>query len=126
VDRSAAYAARWAAKHVVAAGAASRCEIQLAYAIGVAEPVSVHVDTFGTAKVDEAKIAKALSKVFDFRPLSIIEALGLRNPIFTPTAAYGHFGREAKCVDHPKGGKMWLFGWERTDRADALKAELGL
>jgi S-adenosylmethionine synthetase len=125
VDRSGAYAARWAAKNVVASGAARRCEIQLAYAIGVAEPVSVYVDTFGTAKVDEEEIAKAVSEAFDFRPLKIIEALGLRNPIFTPTAAYGHFGREPKCVDGPRG-KVWLFGWERTDHAEQLKSALGL
>ena len=126
VDRSAAYAARWAAKTVVASGAARRCEIQLAYAIGVAEPVSVHVDAFGTSRVPEGQIEKALRKVFDFRPLAIIEALGLRNPIFTATASYGHFGREPKCVDHPSGGKIWQFGWERTDRAGDLKAALGL
>ena len=126
VDRSAAYAARWAAKNVVACGAARRCEIQLAYAIGVAEPVSVHVDTFGTAVVEEGAIAKALGEVFDFRPLSIIDALGLRNPIFTPTAAYGHFGRQPQHVDAPGGGKMWLFAWERTDRSDDLRSALGL
>ena len=126
VDRSAAYAARWAAKNVVACGAARRCEIQLAYAIGVAEPVSVHVDTFGTAVVEEGAIAKALSEVFDFRPLAIIEALGLKNPIFTPTAAYGHFGRLPEEVDAPGGGKMWLFAWERTDRSDELRSALGL
>ena len=126
VDRSAAYAARWAAKNVVACGAARRCEIQLAYAIGVAEPVSVHVDTFGTAVVDEDAIASALAGIFDFRPLAIIDALGLRNPIFTPTAAYGHFGRQPQQVDAPGGGKMWLFGWERTDRADDLRSALGL
>ena len=126
VDRSAAYAARWAAKHVVACGAARRCEIQLAYAIGVAEPVSVQVDTFGTSVVAEGAIEDALGKIFDFRPLAIIEALGLRNPIFTPTAAYGHFGREPQCVDAPGGGKMWLFAWERTDRVDDLRSALGL
>ena len=126
VDRSAAYAARWAAKNVVACGAARRCEIQLAYAIGVAEPVSVHVDTFGTAVVDEGAIASALAEIFDFRPLAIIDALGLRNPIFTPTAAYGHFGRQPQHVDAPGGGKMWLFGWERTDRAEDLRSALGL
>ena len=126
VDRSAAYAARWAAKNVVACGAARRCEIQLAYAIGVTEPVSVHVDTFGTAVVEEGAIAKALGEVFDFRPLSIIDALGLRNPIFTPTAAYGHFGRQPQHVDAPGGGKMWLFAWERTDRSDDLRSALGL
>lgn len=126
VDRSAAYAARWAAKNVVASGAARRCEIQLAYAIGVTEPVSVHVDTFGTAVVDERAIEKALSDVFDFRPLAIIDALGLRNPIFTPTAAYGHFGRQPQCVDAPRSGKMWLFGWERTDMVENLATALGL
>ena len=126
VDRSAAYAARWAAKNVVACGAARRCEIQLAYAIGVAEPVSVHVDTFGTAVVDEGAIASALAEIFDFRPLAIIDALGLRNPIFTPTAAYGHFGRQPQHVDAPGGGKMWLFSWERTDCADDLRSALGL
>ena len=126
VDRSAAYAARWAAKNVVACGAARRCEIQLAYAIGVAEPVSVHVDTFGTAVVEEGAIASALAEIFDFRPLTIIDALGLRNPIFTPTAAYGHFGRQPQQVDAPGGGKMWLFAWERTDRVDDLRSALGL
>ena len=126
VDRSAAYAARWAAKHVVASGAARRCEIQLAYAIGVARPVSVHVDTFGTAVVEEGAITKVLEEIFDFRPLAIIDALGLRNPIFTPTAAYGHFGRQPQCVDAPGGGKMWLFAWERTERADDLRSALGL
>jgi S-adenosylmethionine synthetase len=126
VDRSAAYAARWAAKNVVAAGAARRCEIQLAYAIGVAEPVSVHVDTFGTAVVDEEQIAAKVAEVFDFRPLAIIDALGLRNPIFTPTAAYGHFGRQPNCVDGPRGGKMWLFAWERTEQSAELKSALGL
>ena len=126
VDRSAAYAARWAAKNLVACGAARRCEIQLAYAIGVAEPVSVHVDTFGTAVVDEGAIVSALAEIFDFRPLAIIDALGLRNPIFTPTAAYGHFGRQPQSVDAPGGGKMWLFAWERTDRADDLRSALGL
>jgi S-adenosylmethionine synthetase len=94
VDRSAAYAARWAAKNVVAAGMARRCEIQLAYAIGVERPVSIHVDTFGTAVgTDDTGLARALSRAFDFRPLAIIERLGLRKPIFTATAAYGHFGR---------------------------------
>ena len=126
VDRSAAYAARWAAKNVVACGAARRCEIQLAYAIGVAEPVSVHVDTFGTAVVEEGAIASALAEIFDFRPLAIIDALGLRNPIFTPTAAYGHFGRQPQQVDAPGGGKMWLFAWERTDRVDDVRSALGL
>jgi S-adenosylmethionine synthetase len=120
VDRSAAYAARWAAKNVVAAGLAERCEIQLAYAIGVAEPVSVRIDTFGTAAADEEAIERAISRVFDFRPLAIIEALGLRTPIYKPTAAYGHFGRDPEVVD---GGRQ-LFPWERTDRVDALKGAM--
>jgi len=115
VDRSAAYAARWAAKNVVAAGAARRCEIQLAYAIGVEEPVSVHVDTFGTGRVEDARLSEALRKVFDFRPRAIVERLGLRNPIFTPTATYGHFGREAKDG---------FFAWERTDVVGDLNAAL--
>ena len=125
VDRSASYAARWAAKNVVACGAARRCEIQLAYAIGVAEPVSVHVNTFGMAVVEEAAIEKAVAETFDFRPGAIIETLGLRNPIYAYTAAYGHFGRETECVDGPRG-KMWLFPWERTERAAQLREVLGL
>lgn len=125
VDRSASYAARWAAKNVVASGAARRCEIQLAYAIGVAEPVSVHVNTFGTAVVEEAAIEKAVTETFDFRPGAIIETLGLRNPIYARTAVYGHFGREAECVDGPRG-KMWLFPWERTEQAAQLRDALGL
>jgi S-adenosylmethionine synthetase len=120
VDRSAAYAARWAAKHVVAAGLARRCEIQLAYAIGVREPVSVRVDTFGTATVPEGAIERALRDVFDFTPKGIIEALQLRNPIYRPTAAYGHFGRPTE--EAGDGRKVLLFPWERTDRADALGA----
>ena len=120
VDRSGAYAARWAAKNVVAAGLADRCEVALAYAIGVADPVAIHVETFGTAKVPDATIEKALRDVFDFRPRSIIEQLQLRNPIYRPTAAYGHFGREpykAK-VD---GRELQFFGWEQTNKVDDLK-----
>jgi S-adenosylmethionine synthetase len=135
VDRSAAYAARWAAKNVVAAGAARRCEIQLAYAIGVVEPVSVHVDTFGTNEVPEARIRDALTQVFDFTPAAIIEALALRTPIFLPTSAYGHFGRE--CAEgeaeimgpRENGGpppRVRYFPWEATDRADDLKTALEL
>ncbi|HET7229290.1 MAG TPA: methionine adenosyltransferase [Longimicrobium sp.] len=119
VDRSAAYAARWAAKHVVAAGLARRCEIQLAYAIGVAQPVSVRVDTFGTATVDEEAIEKALSEVFDFTPKGIIEALKLRNPIYRPTAAYGHFGRTSQMGG--ANGSVRLFPWEETPRVDDLR-----
>ncbi|CAN5703141.1 methionine adenosyltransferase [soil metagenome] len=124
VDRSAAYAARWAAKNVVGAGLARRCEIQLAYAIGVIEPVSIWVDTFGTGTVDDALISDALSEVFDFRPRSIIESLGLREPIFGPSAAYGHFGRTPERVTR-FGREVDLFRWERLDRVDALRAAVG-
>ncbi|HYR06147.1 MAG TPA: methionine adenosyltransferase [Longimicrobium sp.] len=119
VDRSAAYAARWAAKNVVAAGLADRCEIQLAYAIGVAEPVSVRVDTFGTGKTDEEAIERAVASVFDFRPLAIIEALTLRTAIYKPTAAYGHFGRHPEVQEN--GQHLQLFPWELTNRVDELK-----
>ncbi len=109
VDRSAAYASRWAAKHVVAAGLAERCEIQLAYAIGVAEPLSVYVDTFGTNSIDESVIADRLTEAFDFRPAAIIQSLGLLRPIFARTSAGGHFGRDAD----DDGG----FSWEQIDPA---------
>jgi len=112
VDRSAAYAARYVAKNIVAAKLADRCEIQLAYAIGVPFPVSVMVDTFGTAKTDEAKIEKAVSKVFDLSPAGIIKTLDLRRPIYLKTASYGHFGRSE-------------FPWEKTDKADELKKAIG-
>ena len=117
VDRSAAYAARWVAKHVVACGAASRCELQVAYAIGKARPVSLLLETFGTETVDRARIAHAVNELFDLRPAAIVRDLDLLRPIYKPTAAYGHFGRPA--VDG-------LFTWERTDRVDDLKAALGL
>lgn len=110
VDRSGAYAARWVAKNVIAAGLARRCEVQLAYAIGVARPVSVSVETFGTESVPSDQIARAIGEVFDLRPAAIIRALDLRRPIYRQTAAYGHFGRTD--IDLP---------WERTDRADQLK-----
>jgi S-adenosylmethionine synthetase len=119
VDRSAAYAARWAAKNIVAAGLARRCEIQLAYAIGVAEPVSIRVDTFGTGTVSDAEIGRAVREVFDFRPGEIIRALDLRKPIYKATAAYGHFGREP--VEAGNGTRVQLFPWERTDRAGDLR-----
>ncbi|HSM60579.1 MAG TPA: methionine adenosyltransferase [Longimicrobiales bacterium] len=130
VDRSAAYAARWAAKNIVAAGLARRCEIQLAYAIGVVQPVSLHVETFGTGQgVEDEDIARAVSRVFDFSPAEIIETLGLRNPIFTPTAAYGHFGRapELEVPDLGEDGSrpVWFFPWERTDRVDDLRDAVG-
>ncbi len=113
VDRSAAYAARYVAKNIVAAGIAKRCEIQLAYAIGVAKPVSVMVDTFGTGKVSDEKIAEAVSKVFDLRPEAIIRTLDLRRPIYRNTAAYGHMGREDLDLS-----------WEKTDKVDVLKSLL--
>ncbi len=113
VDRSAAYAARYAAKNVVAAGLADKCEIQLAYAIGIARPVSIMIDTFGTGKLPDEKIAEIVGKEFDFRPAAIIRDLNLRRPIYRQTAAYGHFGRTD--VDLP---------WEHTDRVDALKKYL--
>ena len=129
VDRSAAYAARWAAKNVVAAGLAKRCEIQLAYAIGVEHPVSIHVDTFGTATGgDDDAISDAIAKVFDFRPLAIIERLGLRNPIFTATAAYGHFGRAPELRAPEVGASsdpVWFFPWEKIDQAEQLRKAVG-
>ena len=126
VDRSAAYAARWAARNLVDAGVASRCEIQLAYAIGVARPVSILVDTFGTGKLPDEQLASALQNVFDFQPQSIIDRLNLQTPIFLPTAAYGHFGRtpESRCID--QGRTVELFPWERSDRVDDIRTELKL
>ena len=113
VDRSGAYAARWVAKNIVAAGLASRCQVQLAYAIGVAQPVSVLVETFGTGKVDDAKLEAAVQKVFDLRPTAIIRDLDLRRPIYRKLAAYGHMGREDLGMT-----------WEKTDRVAELKAAL--
>jgi S-adenosylmethionine synthetase len=114
VDRSAAYAMRWVAKNVVTAGLASRCEVQVAYAIGKAEPVGLFVETFGTAKVGTDRIEKAIDEVFDLRPAAIIRDLDLLRPIYSQTAAYGHFGRE-----------LPEFTWERTDRVDALRTAAG-
>ena len=125
VDRSAAYAARWAAKNVVAGGAARRCEIQLAYAIGVAEPVSIWVDSAGTGRVPDREIARAVSEAFDFRPQSIIRDLDLRRPIFVPTSAYGHFGRPP-VTEERFGQDVTLFPWERTDRVDEIRHLLRL
>ena len=113
VDRSAAYAARWVAKNVVAAGLARRCQVQLAYAIGVAHPVSIRVDTFGTGTVSDAQLEQAVEKTFDLRPGAIIRDLKLRRPIYRQLAAYGHFGRDDLDLT-----------WEKTDRVDALKANL--
>ena len=115
VDRSAAYAARWVAKNVVASGAADRCEVQVAYAIGMAHPVSVLVETFGTNQVDPAKLTQTVTELFDLRPAAIARDLDLRKPRYQKTAAYGHFGR----TDDE-------FTWERTDRADDLRSALGL
>jgi len=115
VDRSAAYAGRYVAKNIVAAGLADRCEIQVSYAIGVAEPTSISIDTFGTAKVAESTIIDLVRTHFDLRPKGLINMLDLKRPIYRPTAAYGHFGREEAD-----------FTWERTDKADALRAAAGL
>jgi S-adenosylmethionine synthetase len=114
VDRSAAYASRYVAKNVVAAGLASKCEVQVAYAIGVAKPVSVLVDTFGTSGLTDTQISAAINKVFDLRPAAIIEMLDLRKPIYRSLAAYGHMGREDLGVV-----------WERVDKVDALRAAIG-
>jgi S-adenosylmethionine synthetase len=115
VDRSAAYAARWVAKHVVASGAADRCEVQVAYAIGMAQPVSILVDTFGTSQIDHERIEEAVRAVFDLRPAAIVRELDLKRPIYRKTAAYGHFGRP-----------LPEFTWEHTTRLDEFKAALGL
>ena len=113
VDRSACYAARYAAKNLVAAGLCERCQIQLAYAIGVARPVSIMVDTFGTGKLPDEKMVEIVTRHFDFRPAAIIDKLDLRRPIYRQTAAYGHFGRTD--LDLP---------WEKLDKVDELKAEI--
>jgi S-adenosylmethionine synthetase len=113
VDRSAAYLGRYIAKNIVAAGIANKCEVQLSYAIGVAEPTSILVDTFGTGKISDDQITKLVREHFDCRPAGLIEMLGLLAPIYRPTAAYGHFGREE-------------FSWEKTDKAEALKADAGI
>ena len=115
VDRSAAYAARWVAKNIVAAGLADRCEVQLAYAIGVARPLSIYVNTFGTNKVAESAIENAVNEVFDLRPAAIIDVLQLRRPIYRLTSNYGHFGRE-----------LPEFTWEQRNRVDELRAACGL
>ena len=115
VDRSAAYAARYVAKNIVAAGLADKCEIQLAYAIGVARPVSILVDTFGTGKIDEEQIVNLVEENFELRPAGIIDMLSLRHPIYRQTAAYGHFGRDD--IDLP---------WEHTDKAESLKRQVGI
>jgi S-adenosylmethionine synthetase len=112
VDRSASYMARYVAKNIVASGVCTRCEVQIAYAIGIAKPVSLYVSTFGTSKVPDTKIEKAVTDLFDLTPRGIIQTLDLQRPIFKETAAYGHFGRDG-------------FTWEKTDKAEAIKGRLG-
>ena len=128
VDRSGAYAARWAAKNMVAAGAARRFELQIAYAIGVAVPVAVYVDTFGTGVRPDHELSAIVKEVFDFRPRAIIERLGLENPIFLPTSAYGHFGREPRMipVGPEEGREAELFTWEKTDVVEDIQKRLAL
>lgn len=131
VDRSAAYAARYVAKNLVAAGLADKVEVQVSYAIGVAEPTSIAIETFGTGKLDPAKLEKLVRKHFDLRPYGIIEMLDLLHPIYRATAAYGHFGRKPQTIKYTcaETGKLHAFTgftWERTDRAEALKADAGL
>nr|MCU0627470.1 methionine adenosyltransferase domain-containing protein [Gemmatimonadaceae bacterium] len=126
VDRSACYAARWVAKNIVAAGLAQKCEVQVAYAIGVVEPVSVYVDTFGTGTVSDARIMQAVAATFDLTPRGISEALDLRKPIYSATTAYGHFGRASGTTSHVSTdgkttGPFTTFTWERTDKVEALK-----
>ncbi|MCY3850250.1 MAG: methionine adenosyltransferase [Acidimicrobiaceae bacterium] len=117
VDRSAAYAARWVAKNLVAAGAAGRCEVQVAYAIGMARPVSLLIETFGTETVDKAAVVAAIDEIFDLRPAAILRDLDLRRPIYAKTASYGHFGRSSEDG---------LFPWEKADRVDEVRSALGL
>ena len=138
VDRSAAYAARYVAKNIVAARLATRCEVQVSYAIGVAEPTSVMVSTFGTGRVSDEKLEKLVRGHFDLRPYGIVKMLDLIHPVYRPTASYGHFGREPyelvyRCTDNGSGGKpvekvhkATAFSWEKTDRAEALRKAAGL
>ena len=126
VDRSAAYAARYVAKNIVAAGLADRCEIQVSYAIGVAEPTSISVTTFGTGKISDEKIEKLVRKHFDLRPYGIIKMLDLIHPMYQQTAAYGHFGRTPQEIKLPNGEKYTTFSWEKTDKAEQLRADAKL
>ena len=130
VDRSAAYAARYIAKNMVAAGVADEMVVQIAYAIGVARPVSIYVNTKGTGIIPDAEIADKIGKIFDLRPAAIIRKFGLKNPIYGPTAAYGHFGREpyTKVLELTRGGKtvkeeVQFFGWEKLDSVDLIRSE---
>jgi S-adenosylmethionine synthetase len=126
VDRSAAYAARYVAKNIVAAGLADRCEIQVSYAIGVAEPTSITVETFGTGSFPDAKLEALVRKHFDLRPYGIIKMLDLVHPMYRRTAAYGHFGRQPEEVRLPNGERFTAFSWERTDKAEQLRRDAGL
>ena len=130
VDRSAAYAARYVAKNVVAAGLADKCEVQVSYAIGVAEPTSISVTTFGTGKISDEKIEKLIRQHFDLRPYGIMKMLDLLHPIYRLTAAYGHFGRKPKQITYTdaKGKKhtATAFSWEKTDKAEGLRKAAGL
>ncbi len=125
VDRSAAYAGRYVAKNIVAAGLADRCEIQVSYAIGVAEPTSISINTFGTGKIDEARLVTLVREHFQLRPYGLIRQLDLLHPMYQDTAAYGHFGRQSQRVTR-HGQSFDTFTWERTDRAEALRAAAGL
>jgi S-adenosylmethionine synthetase len=126
VDRSAAYAARYVAKNIVAAGLADRCEVQVSYAIGVAEPTSIFVTTFGTGKIADDKLEKLVRKHFDLRPYGIIKMLDLIHPMYQITASYGHFGRKPQHMTLPDGEKFTAFSWEKTDKAEQLRADAGL
>ncbi len=126
VDRSAAYACRYVAKNIVAAGLATKCEIQVSYAIGVAEPTSISVTTFGTGKIADAEIEKLIRAHFDLRPYGIVKMLDLIHPMYQPTAAYGHFGRKPYEIKGADGNSYTAFSWEKTDKADALREAAGL
>ncbi len=130
VDRSAAYAARYVAKNIVAAGIADRCEVQVSYAIGVAPPTSISVTTFGTGKIADEKIEKLIRKHFDLRPYGILQMLDLIHPMYQRTASYGHFGRQPQAISYKDGdGKTrhaTAFSWEKTDKAEALRVDAKL
>ncbi|HEX7381010.1 MAG TPA: methionine adenosyltransferase [Nevskiaceae bacterium] len=126
VDRSAAYAARYVAKNVVAAGLADRCEVQISYAIGVAEPTSVFVTTFGTGKISDSRLEQLIRAHFDLRPYGILKMLDLIHPMYQATATYGHFGRKPKAVTLPNGETFTTFSWEKTDKAEELRADAKL
>ncbi|HZX70010.1 MAG TPA: methionine adenosyltransferase, partial [Rhodanobacter sp.] len=126
VDRSAAYAARYVAKNIVAAGIADRCEVQVSYAIGVAHPTSISVTTFGTGKISDDKIEKLIRKHFDLRPYGILQMLDLIHPMYQQTASYGHFGRTPQSVKDVNGKSYTAFSWEQTDRAEALRKDAKL